>query len=493
MRAFNTLLALLLSTTSATAAPNIVVVLTDDQEDTGSIAYMPNTLSLIAQHGITFKNSFVNFSLCSPSRSSLLTGEAAHNDGITSNSAVQGGGYSSFEGDEDNTLPVWLKKAGYHTALLGKYINGYGKGKIPRQNREGGWTGVISYWLNMQVPQTQNPRTWVPPGWDLWYAFTKGEHYYDYMINENGTVLNFGHRAEDYSTDVLRARAVRFIKDQARTTAPFFMLIAPKAPHVQNEGKDNREPAVPSPAYANRFKDVKLPLTPAFNEEDVSDKPKLVKKAPKLDEVSIGETEKAYRAELQSLQSVDDLVGAVIEALDSAGKLDDTVVVYTSDNGFMYGDHRLRGKNVAYEGAIKVPLLIRGPGVPENEARSQLVNNLDVVATIESISGLTAGIVPDGHSLTPLFADAKSPWRSALFVEGGSDEGDLSRRFEAVRTLTRKYVKYVDGFEELYDLTADPYELHNKVHEASYANDLATLRRLRQTLESCKSTSCWVP
>ena len=241
--------------TGAMAAPNIVVILTDDQEDTGSMAYLPNVQALAAQ-GVTFKNSFVNFSLCSPSRSSFFTGEAAHNDGIKSNKPSKGGGWETFKQEEANDLPVWLKTAGYRTALIGKYENGYGAGKPPRLASAAYWANALNGWFGIGTPDKQH---WVPQGWDVWYAFTK-VRYYDYMINDNGKLLDFGHAATDYSTDVLKDRAVRFIKDQAGSAAPFFMLIATKAPHGQGE-EGQKEPAIPSPVYANAFADTKLPKT----------------------------------------------------------------------------------------------------------------------------------------------------------------------------------------------------------------------------------------
>jgi N-acetylglucosamine-6-sulfatase len=206
-----------------------------------------------------------------------------------------------------------------------------------------------------------------------------------------------------------------------------------------------------------------------------------------------GDNGATYRAELQSLQSVDDLVEGVVNALQSAGKLDNTVVIYTSDNGFLYGDHGVSGKNSFYEGSIRVPLVVRGPGIPENATRSQLVNNLDVPATIEQLAGVTPGIAPDGHTLSPLFADADAPWRSALLIEGSDDQSARARRYVAVRTATKKYVHRTDGSEELYDLAADPYELQDKAGDASYAGDLAALRDIQDRLKSCAGPSCWVP
>ncbi|HSA66032.1 MAG TPA: sulfatase-like hydrolase/transferase, partial [Methyloceanibacter sp.] len=215
MRLIGALLLLLISTAASLARPNIIVIMTDDQEDTGSTAYMPKTLSLIADEGITFKNSLVNLPLCAPSRASFLTGQAAHNHGIKANSPLDQGGWEAFKSREENSLPVWLKAAGYKTALIGKYLNRYGQ-----QSVYGAWLAWFGSWINVEFKGTTvgNPRDWVPPGWDLWYAFTGTRvRYYDYWINENGTILSFDHRPSDYSTDVLAERAVRFINDEAES------------------------------------------------------------------------------------------------------------------------------------------------------------------------------------------------------------------------------------------------------------------------------------
>jgi arylsulfatase A-like enzyme len=195
--------------------------------------------------------------------------------------------------------------------------------------------------------------------------------------------------------------------------------------------------------------------------------------------------EREYRAELQALQSVDDLVEAVVNALRSTGVLDNTIIIYTSDNGFLFGDHGRRAKGVFFEGAIRVPLIIRGPGIPEKQKRDQLVNNLDVVATIEQLAGLTSGLAPDGRTLTPLFADSDTPWRSALLLETIAGF--------AVRTAAKKYVKTNEGTERFYDLLADPHELEDKVGDANYASDVASLRTTLEKLKSCAGSNCWVP
>jgi N-acetylglucosamine-6-sulfatase len=515
MRNITALFLLLTFAPPAWAKPNIVVIMTDDQEDTGSMAYMPKVRALLAERGITFTNSFASLSLCCPSRVSFFTGQAAHNHGIKSNSVAKGGGWQSFKGKEANTLPVWLKSAGYNTALIGKYLNGYGKVKSggERQNRYAASTGgakhegepstqsTLDYCIallgklaNIFGKSTNPEAAWVPVGWDNWFAFDQIA-YYNYRINDNGTIRKFGKQASDYSTDVLKDRALQYIKDQSAAAKPFFLLVSTKAPHGIGEevgGEEVEGPATPSPSYAQEFLDVGLPADPAFNEQDVSDKPRWVRNTPSLDADATQRLERIYRAELQSLQSVDDLVEGIVKALQSANKLDDTIIVFTSDNGFMYGDHRLESKIVPYEGSIRVPLVIRGPGIPENQTRNELVNNLDLVATIEDLAGATPGLVPDGRSLTPLFAGDDVPWRVALLAEGGDDTANPTRRFAAVRTATRKYVKYDNGFEELYDLSADPYELENKVGDAAFAGDLAMLRSQHDRLKSCAGMSCWI-
>jgi N-acetylglucosamine-6-sulfatase len=485
-RLFAALLMLLASATASEAAPNIVVIMTDDQEDTGSVAYMPKLRALIAEQGVTFINSFVDCPLCAPSRASFFTGQAAHNHGIKANNPLDNGGWAGFKPKEADALPVWLNQAGYKTSLLGKYLNRYGQ-----QSTWGAWLAWGGNLVNVQFKGATigNPRDWVPPGWDLWYAFTGTRaRYFDYQVNENGTILAFGNRPIDYSTDVLKHRAVRFILDRSGKPDPFFMLIATKAVH--DEGQE----AVPAPQYADTFKDLGVPMGPSFNKKNEKDVSHKSLKARPIHGVSLAQLTKSYRAELQSLQSVDDLIASVVDALKKAGKLDDTVIIYTSDNGFMYGEHRLIGKSAAYEESIKVPLLMRGPGIPKNETRSELVNNLDVVATIAELAGASPGLVVDGRSLTTLLADANAPWRSAILLQSPVSHVQKPRaRFTGVRTATRKYVKYDSGFEELFDLEADPNEIHNELANPTYAGDLAMLRGLDDRLKTCAGPSCFVP
>jgi arylsulfatase A-like enzyme len=323
----------------------------------------------------------------------------------------------------------------------------------------------------------------VPSGWDLWYAFTGSRvRYYDYSINENGNILSFGDRPSDYSTDVLKDRAVRFVLDQSNTTNPFFLLIAPKAPHTEGSN------AIPSSKYLQTLQEARIPRTAASNEFARR------RMAPGSYEPWKRDLESTYRAALQSLQSVDDLVEAVVNALQRAGKLHDTVIIYTSDNGFLFGDHMLIGKSEPYEGSIKVPLIMRGPGIPANETRRQLVNNLDVSATILDLARAAPGVALDGRSLAALFSDADLPWRRAILFEGSVNRFQNSgRRYVGLRTATRKYVKYASGKEKLFDLVIDPDELKNFARRPSYMDDLSALRSLHKKLTSCAGATCWIP
>jgi N-acetylglucosamine-6-sulfatase len=481
MRYLLALILVLASTAASVAAPNIVVIMTDDQA-TSSLAYMPKLQALIAEQGVTFDNSFVNLSLCAPSRASFMTGQAAHNHGIKANSPLDKGGWESFKDREPDVLPVWLQRAGYNTALVGKYINRYGQ-----QDTMGAllaWIGN-TFGIDVKGPTVGNPRDWVPPGWDLWYAFTGSRvRYFDYKVNENGAILDFGSSPGDYSTDVLAARAVRFIEDRQGRAKPFFMYVATKAAHAQGAS------AIPAPKYESAFADVPLPIGSAFNERNLSRK---VLKAPRLKQKHKDQLALSYQAALQSLQSVDDLVDDIVSALRRTGELDHTVIIYTSDNGFLFGEHRLIGKSAAYEESIKVPLLIRGPGIPAGERRSQLVSNLDVAATIVDLAHADPDVPLDGRSLVPLFGSAEAPWRGALSFESPVNRFEPAKdRYAGVRTPTRKYVKYDGGFEELFDLAADPHELENEAGNPAYAGDLAALRALEDKLKSCAGDGCWV-
>ena len=454
-------------------APNILFILTDDL-DARSIAYMPRLTSLLANRGTTFVRSFVAFPRCCPSRASILRGQYPHNHQILGNTPP-GGGFRKFHtlGRERSTVGTWLKQAGYATVLLGKYLNGYPQGVEP---------------------------TFVPPGWDEWYAAlgTAGYANFNYNLNENGRIVHYGSRPEDYLTDVLTRKAADFIRRGGRAGKPMFIYLATFAPH---------EPATPAPRHEGAFATLRAPRVPSFNEADVSDKPQRLRAIPPLTPDAIETLDALHRKRLRSLQAVDEMISTLIDALRDAGELSRTYIVFTSDNGFHMGEHRLKsGKNSPYEESIRVPLIVSGPGVPEGRRAQDLTINTDLAPTFAQIAGARAPEFVDGRSLMPLLTAGQAKpreWRQSVLVEQyRNPPEDPSRpqpaeneriegitNWQAVRSGDFLYVEYANGERELYDLSKDPYELHNLQAKA----DPVFLKRFSAylaALRQCDGASC---
>lgn len=404
------------------------------------MSVMPRTMHLIADKGTTFTNSFVSNNLCCPSRATFLTGQYSHNNGIWSNSPPNGG-YSKFDGS--NTLPLWLQTVGYHTVHIGKYLNGYGSSN----------------------------QTDIPPGWDDWFGLVDPSTYtyYGYTLNEHGVL----HRYDDdgsgsnYQTDVLAQKAVDFIERTKNDSTPFFLNVAFLAPH-QDQSEDREEGihmSGPTPALRHKgaFADAQLPRSPNFNEEDVSDKPTLIRNLPLLSAEDIQEMEAHFRRRRETLLAVDEAVQKIADALDATGKLDKTVLIFTSDNGYFHGEHRIKsGKIYLYDEGIRVPVMMSGPMIPHQNIDS-LVVNVDLAPTIVDLAQATPGRVTDGLSLMPLIKDQTIVWRTDFLIEG------VDNRFQALRTNTALYAEFRNGDKELYDLVNDPYELNNIAGQSAYA------------------------
>lgn len=430
--------------------PNIIFILADDL-NTESMDHLPRLQSLLADQGTSFANYFVSLSLCCPSRSSILRGQYAHNTQIFTNEPP-GGGFQKFRdlGHEESTIATWLSDAGYRTVLLGKYLNGY--------------------------PVT----THVPPGWAEWYAVAGGLNFFNYRLNENGVVTQHGSSEEDYLTDVLSTKANDFIQRSSSDGQPFFMYIAPFAPH---------QPATPAPRHADEFPDVQAPRTASFNEADVSDKPTWVKNTPPRSPAQIAQLDALYRRRLQSMLAVEDLVAELIETLEAANQLGNTYIFFSSDNGFHLGQHRLpAGKNSAYEEDIRVPLIVRGPGVPAGQVVENLAVNIDLAPTFAELGGASAADFVDGRSLVPLLDSGSAPpesWRQGFLLEAGFITGN--RVFQGIRANELTYVEYINtGERELYDLTTDPDQLES-LHDSV---DLTQLAAWLEALRTCAGADC---
>lgn len=456
------------ATVTQAAAPNIVVIMTDDQRDADPLERMPKTEELMVKQGLRFTNSFVVNPVCCASRASFLSGQYSHNDNVWDNQpGERPGGFRAFKGD-DNTIACWTQAAGYRTAMIGKYLNGYGKGK-----------------------------GYVPPCWNYWWGLTHPFRYYDYQANVNGVIKAYGSRIKDYQEDVVSRLAQKFIADSRE---PFFLWITGIAPHTGYPGVNL---PVPPSRYKGYFRDLKLPHPPNFNESDISDKPKFMQRhLPLMDQAAVRLATESYRRRAETVLAADDMVGVIIDELQNMGLLDNTYIVFTSDNGYFNGEHRLPiGKHLFYEEALRVPLVIRGPGIPAGDTRAQMVNNLDLTATIVELAGATAGRASDGRSLVPLFSSADAPWRTAMLVEGAEvlpqNEGREYGYYSGVRTAAYKYGEQVNNNEEyvgneFYDLAADPYEVDSRPDDPNYRQIVGQLKTMLANLRTCKGADCWV-
>ncbi len=483
--------------------PNVVFILTDDLDLNSYLdpSRFPKVNALLTQKGMTFSNFFVTDSLCCPSRSSILRGQYVHEHDVLGNRPPSGG-YEKFHanGDEKSTVATWMHDSGYRTGLLGKYLNGY--------------------------PDTVAP-TFVPPGWDEWDSPTSGGNpysEYNYRLNENGELVRYGSSPQDYLVDVLSRKSSEFI--QQKSAKPFFLYVAPYVPH---------QPATPAPRYADAFPGVQAPRTPSFNEADMSAEPQWLQNRPLLDDQQIATIDQLYRKRLQSMLGVEDLVENVVDTLQKTGQLDNTYIVFGSDNGFHLGQHRLPpGKMTAFEEDIHVPLIVRGPDVPEGKKVDDLAMNIDLAPTFADLGGAKTPSFVNGRSLTSEIHGKKpDSERKAVLVEHYAESGRRPRRqnagaasaqdpdndtsppntgtpatgpqapavrrgqfqplglpeYAALRTDRYTYVEYVTGERQLYDLRTDPDELHNIVTTADpkLVQDLA---KQLAALRNCKGANC---
>jgi N-acetylglucosamine-6-sulfatase len=444
--------------------PNVLVLETDDQTQ-AEMAVLPTVRRLIGDEGVTFDNSFVTFSLCCPSRASLLTGQYPHNHGVRGNGPPLGGYYKL---DSTNTLAVWLQRAGYTTILVGKYLNMYG---------------------------TRDP-TEIPPGWSEWHGLVDYStyRYYDYTMNEDGKLTTYcaDRQPSCYQTDLLRDKADEVIRRRAPEPQPFFMWVTFLAPHAGDpaDPDDPGDPFIPTPSPAPRYQDAfanePLPMPPSFNETDVSDKPLAVRR-PLLNEREIAAIRENWQQRRETLLSVDDAVGSILETLRETGELDNTLILFTSDNGFFHGEHRIvYGKTWVYEPSIRVPLLMRGPGIPHGVHRSQLVANIDYAPTILDAAHARPGRLEDGISLLPLARDGDKEVGRDLLID--NEPGPA--HFDAIRTRSWLYAEYTTGERELYDLAHDPDELQSLHADPRYADIRKALARRLHVLVACKGPTC---
>jgi N-acetylglucosamine-6-sulfatase len=424
-----------LATAQTSDRPNIVLVLTDDQR-VDSLKVMPNVQRL-AEGGMTLRRAIATNPLCCPSRATILTGRFSHSTGVYTN-AGEHGGWTSFQPSESDTIATALDEAGYRTALIGKYLNGYvGDG------------------------------LYVPPGWDRWSAIAApAGRYYNYeMFDSIDGLVSYGAGPRDYSTDVIRRLSASFVLSTPADT-PLFLLAAPYAPHA---------PFTAAPRHDGDFASAPVPLGPAVNEADVRDKPAYIRTRPLGSNNAV---RTRARDQWESLLAVDQLVGRLVDVLTATGRIDDTLFIFTSDNSISNQEHRWLGKEVPYEESIRVPMVISYPGsIPPGTVTNALVSNVDLAPTIADFAGVP--LAPDGVSMRPLLTDTASSVRDAVLLEHVATVAGVPT-YCGVRTPGFLFARYATGEEELYDLGADPWQLQNVA--ASRPKKATELRSLTQSL-----------
>lgn len=497
------LVALSSCTTPVNTAPNIVLILTDDQS-LELTAFMPTLQNELVDKGVVFSDAYISTPLCCPARTSVLRGQYVHNHQVLSNGGPEGGFPKFYQtGFESSTVATWLQGRGYRTGMLGKYLNSYPFGPDDENPP------------NYRAPR----RNYIPPGWDDWFGFfdvpldltNTPYRMFDYNVNDNGREVHYGHDESDYQADVLSERADRFIR-QSRNK-PFFLYLAPTAPHL---------PTIVAPRHRGLFDEVRAPRPPSFNEADMSDKPLWLRNVPPLSEDEIDGVDETFRRQAEMMLAVDEMLANILETLRSTGQLQNTYIIFTTDHGFHFGEHRLtKMKLTPYAGSTALPLIIRGPGVPAKQTVSELALITDLAPTIAEIAGAEPPAFVDGRSLKPLLtteAPASSPgagaetapaqarpWRQAALLEFWPRESleaygleHLNRivavpRYRGVRTKELLFSEYFypDGTSdgELYNLTSDPFELEN-LYSRTDPNLINELSSYTERLQACSAESC---
>ncbi len=442
--------------------PNILLVLTDDQ-DVDSVSQMPEVRSRLVDRGTTFNRAFATTALCCPSRASILRGQYAHNHKVWTN-RMPDGGFERFKelGHESSTVATWLDEAGYHTGYIGKYLNEYG-----------------SY---------DQPTTHVPPGWDRWIGYQGGP--YDqsvngaFKVNDQGKIVRIDANTEQ-DTDYFARKAEDYVRNR-KIGNPWFLMVATNAPH---------EPALASERNNGTYAGRTMPTTPAFNEANISDKasiwqdnPLLPDECPPDYQKKTGlqctpEADEVWRDRMESLRDVDEMVGRLITALHDKGLMRDTYIILTSDNGFALYQNRVFSKGAPYEPSQKIPLIVRGPGVPAGHIDNRLVANIDLAPTFARWAEARTPSFVDGRSFVPILGNPDAPWRTRLLFEHRLGNHD----YDAIRTKANQvFIEYLLTNEtEYYELSRDPYQLDGEAEKPP-----PELEGQLHKLTNCAGASC---
>jgi arylsulfatase A-like enzyme len=419
--------------------PNFIHICADDMRSDDD-KYMSNLRRLIRAESTVFGNHFVPFPSCGPSRASMLTGRQPHNHGILGNHKPYG--YFGFRSIEGNALAPWLANAGYTVSHVGKFINGY----------------PVSGGLH------------IPPGYADWHVFgPNSDPYYNFSLNENGTYVRYD--SGEYSTEVFVEKVLNFI---AVAPQPFAVFLWVTCPHL---------PSIPAAGDLGTFDGVAMPVADSFNEFDMSDKPKPMHRLRLLTDKQIAAIRRHWRRRQETLQALDRGIASIVDALMASGRIDNTHIIFTSDNGYLEGEHRVNDrKDLLYDEGASVPLYWRQPGGQKGVVMAPVLS-IDATAAMLELAGALPGIPLDGRSLVPLLSGNVDGWNTAALIEC----------HKSVGVVTQHYL-YVEWFHgdgiELYDMVRDPAQMQNVAGDPAYAEVQASLAATLQVLRNCAGSSC---
>lgn len=442
--------------------PNVVLISTDDQALT-DMKWMPKTRAALGKKGVTFKNMLSPHPLCCPARAEIVSGQYAQNNGVHSNGGKYGG-LKTLK-DPTDTIGTWMAEVGYRTAFVGKYLNGYG------------------------------PKLGYQPGWGYWNASAKSAFgYYGYTMYDNGQVKKYAPNGI-YSSDLVTNDTVKLVRNYSKDTSkPFFIWSSYYAPHgLCGDGTGCDAPPEPARRHRNAYPKAKSPSMkkPSFNEKDVSDKPKVIRNRPRL---KPSQAQYLFHKRIQSLAAVDEGVSAIVRELRVTGQLDNTLILFTSDNGYLVGEHRYHGKTVGYEESLRVPLIMRGPGIPAGQTRQQTVTTVDLPATIAAAAGAEPKRTIDGRNILPTATSNKRPRGDTQLIQAGPPtwmKNPPPWWYRGVRTDRYTYIRWTGKkpFVELYDRKYDPYQLTNVSTMGRYGKVRAELAKRTKAVTGCSGAA----
>jgi arylsulfatase A-like enzyme len=439
----------------ATTRPNIVLITTDDM-NRSDLRWMPITHRVLGAAGVTISDFISNHPLCCPARAQILTGQYAQNNGVSDNNISRWGGYQRLARPAQH-VGRWLKDSGYRTVFIGKHLNG---------------------WEDVRTRQ---------PGWTVFNPLMRRLYEgYGMTLYNDGRPRRY---TGVYTADLMGRLAKRAVQRFAPRRAPFFMWVSQIPPH-----RMFRHGVLGLPMAAARHRGLFPGATPpslqspAFNEGNVGDKPRYLRDNPR---VSVSAVVQEHRARIRSLQAVDEQVGVLVRALRRTGELSNTYVLFTSDNGYLLGEHRLRHKNKPYEPDLVLPLLVRGPGLPHGVVRHVTFGLVDLAPTFLELSGARAGVPIDGRSMLTALRWGAPGYTHYLIQAGGwVDRPGLRWWWRGVRSSSYTYVRYHDGFVELYDRRHDPHQLRNVAGDVAYRHVLREYAGRLDVLRRCAAASC---